>query len=455
MTFKWVAYLLLLCMLPAAMWAQEPQGILSLEDCIQIALNNNPNIRTNRNLAEISANNYRASYSGILPNIRTSGGLSRFERGNRTAQNIIPVFDSTGTIIGTRNETTIDSGFTSNSYSFNVSVDQTFFDGGNWWNQIRQGKAEKNAALYSMNSQINQTIKTVAQNYLDLLKQLKILDVNRLAVQRSQDNHDKTQRMFEIGSVAKVDVFRAKVTLGNDRIALLNQEIIARQARQTLNIALGFDPGNETMVDENIQFDYSLPAVEGLVQEAMISQPELRRQEMDIRSREFNVGRARSTFLPVISGFFRYNRDANDYDLLFDDFSQQWSTTVGLNISLNLFNGFTDQVNLQNAKISARNAKINLEDYKRTLSSNITRLHDSYKSQGEIITIYKENLEAAREEYRLATERFRLGSGTSLDIREAQVSLTDAERQLVSAEYDLIITYAELQEAVGHIQDAF
>ena len=72
----------------------------------------------------------------------------------------------------------------------------------------------------------------------------------------------------------------------------------------------------------------------------------------------------------------------------------------------------------------------------------------------EIVEIDKKNLEAAREEYRLANERYRLGSGTSLELREAQVNLTQAEQILVSAEYNTIINYLELQEAIGKIQTA-
>ena len=98
---------------------------------------------------------------------------------------------------------------------------------------------------------------------------------------------------------------------------------------------------------------------------------------------------------------------------------------------------------------------VNLNDYKRNVRAIVIRLFDIYTNLNEIIEINEENLEAAKEEYRLATERYNLGSGTSLDVREAQVNLTDAERILVAAEYDLLITYAELLEATGTIQEEF
>ena len=291
-------------------------------------------------------------------------------------------------------------------------------------------------------------------NYLNLLKQEKLLEVNTLAVQRSQDNLDRSEKMFEIGSVAKVDVFRARVNLGNDRISLISQRNTVHQAKQTLNVAMGREPNTPLEISKDVNFDYQLPPLESLLNSAMDQQPEIKRREMELRSRELNVSLSKSSFLPSLSAFFSYGRSNSVFDKIYSDVNQNWSVTVGVQGSFNLFNGFQDMVNHQNAKLNVKSTQIDLEAYKRTLVSNISTTYQRYKDLLEIIEINKENLEAAKEEYRLATERYRLGSGTSLDVREAQVNLTDAERILVAAEYDLIITYAQLQEAVGDIQQA-
>jgi outer membrane protein TolC len=270
--------------------------------------------------------------------------------------------------------------------------------------------------------------------------------------------------MFEIGSVAKVDVFRARVNLGNDRIALILQRNTMQQARQNLNIAMGRDPHIPLNIQRESDYEYRLPQLDELIQTAYENQPEIRRQEMDIRSRELAAGIAKSTFFPTLGAFFSYSRDNADIEQIYTDLNQNWSTTIGVAGRWNLFNGFADQVRVQNAKIAQKNVMLALEDYKRNLKSTVTVLHDTYKNLEEIVEINKENLiveinkenlEAAREEYRLASERYRLGSGTSLDVRESQVNLTEAERILVAAEYNLIITYAELLEALGTIQQLF
>lgn len=455
MNIRLLAGIALCIGLSFSLLAQDGQK-LGLRDCIAIAMDNNIDIMTAENNAESAQKSVKAAYSGVLPNIRTSFSATNITEGPSTF--IQPTFVGIDSVSGQtiyEQRETVSPRQSRESYGASLAIDQNIFDGGNWWNTIRKGKIDRDAANYGYDVQRNAVITTVTQYFFDLLKQEKLLEVNRLAQQRSQDNLDKTSKMFEIGSVAKVDVFRARVNLGNDRVAVLNQQNTVQQARQNLNIAMGREPNDALNIDTEFEFDYNLPDLQSLLATAHANHPELKRLNKQVLSQELSVKQAGSAFWPSLSAFFRYNRSNTDFEKIYSPFDQNWNTQLGLSVSYNLFNGFNDMVNVQTAKIRANNARLSMESYRLSLVSLVARLHDSYNYQKEIITIRKENLEASREEYRLANERFRLGSGTSLDIREAQVNLTDAEQILVAAEYNLILTYAELQEALGKVDDAF
>ncbi len=77
----------------------------------------------------------------------------------------------------------------------------------------------------------------------------KLLEVNNLAVQRSQDQLDKTQKMFELGAVAKVDVYRSRVNFGNDKINMLLQKNAISLAKNNLNLAMGRQPETEIAIN--------------------------------------------------------------------------------------------------------------------------------------------------------------------------------------------------------------
>ena len=285
MRLKWnvISLCLFICIcFGGSQLAAQP---LSLKDCIRIAMENNINIETNRNLAEMASNDYLASYSRILPAINTSFSASKTTLGPSESISRVPVTDSTGNVTY-QVITTLSGKQTFDSHRFNLSVNQNIFDGGRWWNGIRRSKADKNAAYFNQDAQIAQTVTAVAQNYINLLKQEKLLEVNQLAVQRSQDNLDRSEKMFEIGSVAKIDVFRARVNLGQDKITFINQRNFVEQARRTMNISLGRDPNTPLEIAQNINFNYNLSSMEELMNLAFQNHPELKRQQMAIRSNE-------------------------------------------------------------------------------------------------------------------------------------------------------------------------
>lgn len=454
MRLNWSVMALLIFLFTFAAWGQEGE-VLSLRDCVRIALDKNITVKTYENIAKSAGNNVKSSYSNILPRAGIDYRVGRNRNGDATFVREVQVVDSTTGAVFFRNEEAVRNGSTVNNFSGDFTISQNIFDGGYWWNAIKQSKANRGVAEYDYNVQTNDIVKLVSQNFFDLLKQEKLYEVYELAVQRSQDNLDKSEKMFEIGSVAKVDVFRARVNLGNDRIALIRQRNTVQQTRQSLNIVMGRDPHTPISIQKQFDYEYQVPDLDQLIDTAFDNQPELKRREMDIRSKELGVGLAKSNFWPTFSGYWNYGRQNTQFDKLYNDLNLNWSVSYGISGSWNLFNGFSDQVRVQNSKIAQKNAMLALEDYKRNLKSNVTVLHDTYKNLEEIVQINKENLEAAREEYRLASERYRLGSGTSLDVRESQVNLTEAERILVAAEYDLIITYAELLESIGTIQNLF
>lgn len=444
--------LFFILLFPLIIFAQTENEVLTLEDCISIALENNTEINTSRNFLEISKLGVKRSYSNILPRIdaNLSGGKLKWGESTYLDDVPFPIGDSVIYV-----QTTVTApGRERNAYNAGVRLNQNIFDGGFWWNNIKRNKVLNNAQEHDLHTSENLVIKLVSQYYYDLLKNMKLLEVYSLAVQRSQDQVDRTQSMFEIGSVAQVDVYRARVNLGQDKIRYLNQKNIVNQSEQLLNLSMGQDPLVPIKIDTTIVFEPQNVSLDELLELSVQNQPALRSQELAVRSGELSVALAKSAFWPTLGAQFSYSRDNEEFEKIYKDLDKNWSYSIGMGISWNLFNGFADHANYQTSKIELKNSKLSLADYKRTLRSDIRILFNSYNAILEVVEIDEKNLEAAREEYRLANERYRLGSGTSLELREAQVNLTEAEQILVAAEYNAIITYIELSEAIGMVKKA-
>jgi len=428
---------------------------LSLEDCIQIALENNPTININRNLNLSAGEDVLGSYAGILPLIDMSANTGRYEAGARETEgdNIVGFDSLTQKFIYKRGIITQPGYVTDyNQVSFNMS--QNIFDGGEWWNAIKYAKSQKRSSNYNLNSVINTVVQNVQERFFDLLKQQKLLEVNELAVQRSQDQLDKTQKMFELGAVAKVDVFRSRVNLGNDKIQMLLQKNAVISAKNSLNLVMGRDPRAPLEIKLELELKPSYGNIDELIETAIQHNPDLKKSEEDVYSNDLQISRSYAVLWPNFGAFFQYSRSNEFIERVYSGLDKNWNMRYGVGLSINLFNGFRDKVRIQKSKLALRNTQEQHEELKRTIRGSIIQLIDNYNSYLEIIEINEDNLEASQEEYRLAEERYRIGSGTALEVREAQVNLTRAEQTLVSAQYNARITQAQLEQKLGTIFQA-
>ncbi len=446
-SFAWSLFVLVWTVFAFGQQAEK----LTLEQCIQIAVENNAALQQTRLNNEAADYDVTGSYSDIMPSLDLSfrKGESNIGRSERIITDaVIGVDPATGQpIYGTVTATTPKQ--YSKDHSFTVTVNQLIYDGGRWWNSIRKANVDKESSDLELQGEESTTVLAVQEAYFDLVKQIKIYDVNKVAVQRSQDQLQRTEKMYELGSRARLDVFQAKVNLGNDRINLLTQENVVEDARRNLNITMGREPDKplDVIVDPVVQAEIN--DMGSLVDMAMETNPYLEKSEVDIKSSELGISLAQASYYPRLSTYFQYNRRNSDFEKIYDDLNREYVWSVGLQLSWNLFNGLEDHVFVQKSKLSKRSAEIAYNDIQRRLKSRIHALHANYVSYLEIIEINRENLAAAREELRLAQERYQVGAGTSLEVREAQVKLTQAEQTLIAAQYNALITKAQLDNETG------
>lgn len=440
------AIFILVFLFSGHLFAQEK---FTLEQCIQIALENNNELVQKINDTKYSEYEAMNSFSSYLPSadISMNSGISRSAPRQAGPDQVSGQDPITGNLIygGIIPESKRDFN------SMNFSVDQNIFNGERIAN-IFQAHSLKEAAKYDLQSQKMYTILSVKEAFFNLIKQMKLEEVNKIAVQRSEDQLKLTEKMFELGSKARLDVFQAKVNLGNDRINLLTQQNSVNDANRSLNLVMGHDPGKKLNIQVIENFDPKIYSEENMFDTAIENQPLVKKGNSDIDASKWGVLRSQSTYLPNLVGFYRYSRSNSVFSKVYlKDYDFNWNSTIGLGLSMNLFSGFDDYLNVQKAKISQSNIRVSHENYLRNLKSRIKGFHENYNSYIEIININKENLEAAKEELRLAEERYRIGAGTSLEVREAQVKLTRAEETLIAAQYNALITQAQLETELGKI----
>ena len=436
-----------------AVWAQASQP-LTIKECIQLALQNNATLRNAERRRRIAGTQVTAARSGVLPSLDLSLSSSRTQQGERDVQeNVLVGFDADSNAIFER-RSVVQNGYSTNFHSGRLDFNMPIFDFGANWNRVRQANAAEDGSSKSHESATQSTILLVYQRYLGYLKERQLLSVYEEAAKSSDEQLKRTESMYEIGSVAQGDVFRARTTHGNDRINLITQQNQVTNARDLLNVAMGRQAGTElSIVDIEEVPAFREYTLEEVVNVTVEKNPELQSVRYEMRRAEFGKGIARTSFLPSLGLNASYSRNHNEARLVYGDFSKNWAGTVGLGVRWNLFNGFADRAEVERQTLLYGIAEEEYTDRLRTLRQEAEQALLALRAWKEITAINSDNLVSAQEDLRLAQERYRVGAGTLLDIINAQANLTRARSTFIRAKYDSMIAYAQLHSTMGVLQE--
>lgn len=182
---------------------------------------------------------------------------------------------------------------------------------------------------------------------------------------------------------------------------------------------------------------------------ALIRNPEIQQRIQELRGTELGVSIARSAYLPRINASLSYNRGREEINRVYGQLDKNYQVGVSTSLTYNLFDGFSKRANLNRATASMLAAKEELEQVQRTITLEVQKAFFDMDQARQVTGINRENIASAEEDLRLAEERYWVGAGTLLEVIDAQVSLTRAKVNRVQAEYDLRISEAKLEYAMG------
>jgi len=436
-------------------YPQESKA-LTLQECIDIALQNNSSLRIAEYQVNYAGTNVTSVRSNLLPRINTSFSSGQRIQGARVVKADVPTGmtdPETGRMIYEEREI-LQEKTTRNSHSASISLSQNIFDFGRSFNYLKSSKANQKSAKHSLINTRNLVISNVKQAYYDLLKQYRLKEVYDEAVKVAEEQVNRVQTMMEIGLASQAEVYQAKVTLGSNQTTLINQINNIEIYKANLNNALGRYPNTPLEIIEDITEtffpDYNYNQA---VEIALQNNEELKSMEQEVRANQYDIRYAKGAYFPTIGGEIRYSRNNDDISRVYtQELDRDFTANIGVGINLNIFNGFADKAAVQRNTISYNIAIENFAEAKRQLLSNVKQYLLQLQAYKDIFEINKQNIEAYQENLRLQMEKRRVGSGTELEVSQAQYELTQAKSILVQAEYNAKVATAQLEAALGIIE---
>ena len=412
----------------------------SLGEAIEIALENKEALKTSALDLQSSRQGVKGSYSRILPSLRFSGNMS---------ESRFPV--QTGGYNESTGEITLDKISSLTSSSSSISLSQNIYDGGVWWNTIRQAKNSFRIAEQFDRQVITNIIRNVHSAYFNYLKASQLLDVARSNLMSSQQQLALAEQKYELGSAKKTDLLKAEVRFGQARIDVINNDAMLQNAYRTLKNAMGLIGTDRDFSVEEVEIPLEIiPEIDTGFELIQKFNPSVKAKQYQITSAELSAKIAKGSRLPTISANASYSGSAENLgDAITNSFNDQKRVNTGLSISVPIFSGNSISTRIQQAKIAVDKQESEYLTQLQDLSVQFQSMVDQLNNYQEIIPINETVLISAEEDLKLAQVRYTQGSTIILEVLDAQVSVVRARSSLIRSKYDAYIEQANLKALLG------
>lgn len=424
--------LTLISLIPGSIRAQN---LLTLDEAVAIGLENNYGIDISRNSVELAENNHSLGNAGFLPVI------------DATASRIESVEDSEFQAGG---ESRITEGAESSTTNAAINLNWTLFDGLRMFSAYDRLGRLKN--LSEMQLDLNQEflVADISLTYFNIIRiseQLKILENN---IEVTEERIEIEETKVDLGSGSEYDLLQARSDLSEDRAAYIRETNSLTESKIRLNELMARNPGEDFEAVSEINVNRSL-AKDQLYQNLVEQNTELAIARLQEDITEVELREVRGERFPEISFTTGYSFNRNESGGGFFTFNESTGFSYGLTARVPIFDGFNINRRIQNAKINQRNAEISRQQERLRLESNFETAFRAYANAIELVDLEEENYQNAEETLDIALERFRLGSISSLEFREAQTTFLQAENRLINAKYEAKIAETELLQLSGNI----
>lgn len=416
---------------------QNEVRVLTLSECMQVAMDNNIQLKRVQNNARIADANYFQSLMEFLPSV---GASMNYDLYNGT------FFDNTAAKQVTE---------VTNSSSPRLDASWTLFNGfSNHYNR-QSALNQKEASTYAVQEQKQSVESNVLAAYLSVVLDKENIKISegRIALLESQLEREKKRNEIGVGNLEEVYNFQSQ--LANENLTMVNRknELMTDMLRllQTLQLEVSRD---YDVAPYDFDLDPDLVEIERfdeVLESSMAYSPGIKRAMNNAESANYQFKSARAQHLPTVSLFARIGSSyssngarnpengVNDPNATFED-QMNWNRYdyVNLSVSLPIFYNWRLRNSTQVAKINRENASLDLKQTELDMTNTIQQVYLDLVSAQETYKAAEENLMALNQSFEYVATRYENGNTDFYTYLESLNNKNRAEIELVNAKYRIV-----------------
>ena len=403
---------------PACAQERQPEPVptgkpLTLADCIDLALRNQPSVRQASAQVDARAGSVKQARSGLLPGVYVS---------------------SSSEVAGSSS---------SSGVQVSGGVEQLIYDMGRSRAGLDQARYLLEAGVSELAGSRADLINSVKQAYYGFLRSSKLLSVYQENLKAQEGHVAMAQAKMEAGVAPKADLLKAESAAASARVDLVVAGNDAALARVELNSTMGVNVQNPTEITDSAEPDAPVPTVEDALQQALRNRPEVRgvRNQVAAAQSAVDVAAAgdRPSFSTSISDSYRSESGFDDHD--------SWTWMV--NAQWQPFDSGLTRGKVEQARAQLVSAQESFYETRQTISSQVVSARLYVVAAQESLAAARLEVASAQQELDAATGRYQTGVGIFLEVTDAQAALLKAQVDETSARYGLSMARSALERAVG------
>ncbi|MGZ8549877.1 MAG: TolC family protein [Chitinophagaceae bacterium] len=433
-------FILLITALSLTCTLSYAQRMLTLEEAIATALQNNYDIQLSKNDSMVAALDYSYRNAAFFP---TLNGLAGTTWNNNDQRQTLAD--------GSKRD---QKNIRSHNTSASLLLNWTLFDG------LKMFATREKAAEYiqlgslGIKNQVVNSIAAVISTYFNIVRQKQQLKAVEEQITLNEERVRLSQYKLDIGTGIKPDLLQSKVDLNAQRALKLEQLTLIEQLKEQLNQAMNTNSGTSFEVMDSIPLNTGIGL--GDIQiDIEKTNPLLLIAKKNIDIAGLTLKERKAERLPVVSFNSSYNFSRTDNKKVINPFSPLFNQSNGLNYGLTanipIFNRFNTKRLIRQAHLDISYQQLVFENQRSLLNLDVITAFKTYELQKKALALEEENILLARENIDIVFQTYKLGAATLLQLREAQNSLEAANNRLIAARYATKLAETELLRLKGNL----